>query len=66
MALRWLAGECMDGATCPGVWEDDEEDHEHTVVVGELLDPSPVPLGPSERAIRLPRSVLLAAYREMR
>ncbi len=59
MALRRLTRDeqSKDGFTCPGVWE--EEQHpEGVVVVGELLEPSPVPLGPGERAVRLPRHVL--------
>ncbi|MDP8929532.1 MAG: hypothetical protein M3O70_13415 [Actinomycetota bacterium] len=59
MALRRLTRDerCKDGFTCPGVWEE-EQRPEGVVVVGELLEPSPVPLGPGERAVRLPRQVL--------
>ncbi len=59
MALRRLTRDemCKDGFTCPGVWEE-EQRPEGLVVVGELLEPSPVPLGPGERAVRLPRQVL--------
>ncbi len=59
MVLRQLATECKDGVTCASVWEDDAADS--VVVVGELVDPSPVPLGSGEQAVRLPRHVLGAA-----
>lgn len=67
MALRNLTGgddQCKDQITCPGVWGDDKGETlavEDAVVVGELLDPSPVPLGARERAVRLRRSVLRRA-----
>lgn len=57
MALRQLSCSCLDKITCPGVWEDDEYP-EDVIGVGKLLDPSPVPLGPGEGAIRLPRQVV--------
>lgn len=57
MALRRLSGSCLDKISCPGVWEDDDY-LEDVVAVGLLLDPSPVPLGPGEGAIRLPRRVV--------
>lgn len=57
MALRQLSCSCLDKITCPGVWEDDDCP-EDVIAVGMLLDPPPVPLGPGERAIRLPRQVL--------
>lgn len=68
MGLRNLTGGdddlCKDKLTCPGVWGDDEGEAlavEDAIVIGELLDPSPVPLGPGERAVRLRRSVLRQA-----
>jgi len=61
MALRRVATEpepCKDGYTCPGVWVDDDPDVDEVVIVGKDLDPSPVPLGPGERAIRIQRQML--------
>lgn len=61
MAMRRLSGDCEDNAwTCPGVWEDGE-DSEDVTVVGILLDPSPVPLGEGEAAIRIPRRLIAEA-----
>ncbi len=59
MAMRRLSGgdECKDGWTCPGVWEEHPA-AEDLVVVGQLLESSPVPLGPGEVAVRIPRTVL--------
>jgi hypothetical protein len=58
MAIRRLSSECEeDDGTCSGVWEDDEYP-EHVIAVAPLLDPSPVPVGPGEGAIRLPRRVV--------
>jgi hypothetical protein len=59
MTTRRLGGndECKDGWTCPGVWEE-HVGAADVVVVGELLDPSPVPLGAGEVAVRIPRAVL--------
>lgn len=55
MALRRLSGDWENADwTCPGVWEDDDC-LEDAVVVGELVDPSPVPVGPGKVAIRLSR-----------
>ncbi len=53
--LRRLSGECRDVTTCPGVWAIDTDD---VVFVGFALEQSPVPLGPGELAIRLPKRVL--------
>lgn len=61
MALRRLSGDDCENAdwTCPGLWDDDELREEVDVIaVGVLLDPSPVPLGKGEAAIRLPRRVI--------
>jgi hypothetical protein len=60
MAIRRLSDTCEDGITCPGIWEDDEFP-EDVIAVAPLLDPSPVPLGPGEGAIRLPRRVVREA-----
>jgi hypothetical protein len=59
MAVRRISGdrECKDGWTCPGVWEERPAAAD-LVVVGQLLEPSPVPLGPGEVAVRIPRAVL--------
>ncbi len=57
MGLRRLSGQCEDIETCPGVWETDQRSAD-VIVVGELLDSSPVPLGPGECAVRLPRQVV--------
>ena len=59
MAVRRLDGEddCKDGWTCPGVWEEHAAAAD-VVVVGQLLEPSPVPLGSGEVAVRVPRAVL--------
>lgn len=56
--LRRVSGECQDVTTCPGVWVDASE---NVIVVGAVLEPSPVPLGPGERAVRLPRRLLVDA-----
>lgn len=61
MAIRRLSADCEDGDwTCPGVWDDDEYPEDVTAV-GKLLDPSPVPLGEGEVAIRIPRRVITDA-----
>lgn len=39
------------------MWDEDEMP-EDVIAVGKLLDPSPVPLGEGEAAIRLPRQVI--------
>ncbi|MGH3854248.1 MAG: hypothetical protein ACRDR6_12300 [Pseudonocardiaceae bacterium] len=57
MAIRRLSDACEDGLSCPGIWEDDALP-EDVIVVAALLDPSPVPLGPGECAILLPRRVV--------
>jgi hypothetical protein len=71
MALRRVATEpeqCKDGYTCPGIWVDDDPDIDQVVIVGKDLDPSPVPLGPGERAIRIRRKMLrnvdLSAFKD--
>jgi hypothetical protein len=60
MGLRRLSGQCEDIETCPGVWEADQYPDD-VIVVGELLEPSPVPLGPGEGAVRLSRHVVCDA-----
>ncbi len=57
MALRRLAGGCMDVESCPGIWVDDQHP-DHVLVVGVALEPSPVPLGPGEAVVRLPRQTV--------
>lgn len=57
MAIRQLSGLCEDRISCPGVWEEDEY-LEDVIMVGTLLDPSPVPVGPGKVAIRLHRRVV--------
>jgi len=58
MAIRRLSGECERvDMTCSGIWEDDELPDD-VIAVAPLLDPSPVPLGPGEGAIRLSRRVV--------
>jgi len=52
MTLRRLATECKDADICPGVWDDDQRPTD-VIVVGDVLDPSPVPLGDGEMAVRL-------------
>lgn len=64
MALRRLSGEdCFDeDGSCPGLWDDDElPDDADVIAVGVLPDPSPVPLGKGEVAMRIPRRVILDA-----
>ena len=57
MGLRILAGgACGPDLTCPGIWEHTEPGD--VIVVGQLLDPSPVPLGSDEVAVRLPRRII--------
>lgn len=59
MALRCLATECKDGYTCPSVWIDDN-DPEHVIVVGKLLDSVPgVPMAADERAVRIRRETII-------
>jgi hypothetical protein len=61
MALRRLPGDREDEIEpSPGLWEEDRIP-EDVIAVGELLDPSPVPLGEGEVAIRLPRRVIVDA-----
>lgn len=52
---------CKDGYTCHGVWVDDGPDVEDVVIVGADLDPSPVPLGAGERAVRIRRQIVRSA-----
>lgn len=63
MVLRRVASdeECKDGYTCPGVWVDDDPDIQDVVIVGVDLDPSPLPLGAGERAVRIPREIVQRA-----
>lgn len=63
MTMRLLAGECRDKHTCPGVWEDDE-DPGGVIVVGRVVDPSPVPLGAGEMAVSLRRETIASAVAE--
>lgn len=60
MGLRRLAGGCDDGDTCPGIWLDDQQPDE-MIVVGLDLNPSPVLLGPGERAVKLRRETVREA-----
>lgn len=60
MAIRQLATECRDKDGCPGVWEDDG-DLVNVIVVGEVVDPCPVPLGAGEVAVRLRRQTVADA-----
>lgn len=61
MVLRRLSGGCEDEIEAsPGLWDEDQVP-EDVIAVGELLDPSPVPLGDGEVAIRLPRRVVVDA-----
>lgn len=64
MAFRMLATQCKSGKTCPGDWADDENP-EDIVVIGVNLDPSPVPLGPGEAAVRLRRQTVRDADLEL-
>lgn len=63
MGLRRVATDelCKDGYTCHGVWVDDDPAIEDVVIVGAELDPSPVPLGTGERAIRIRRQIVQRA-----
>ncbi|MGH3684575.1 MAG: hypothetical protein ACRDRU_23380 [Pseudonocardiaceae bacterium] len=63
MVLRRVATDemCKDGYTCHGVWVDDDPGMEDVVIVGEDLDPSPVPLGAGERAVRIRRQIVQSA-----
>ncbi|MGQ0773936.1 MAG: hypothetical protein ACT4NY_05890 [Pseudonocardiales bacterium] len=63
MVLRRVATDelCKDGYTCHGVWVDDDPGIGDVVIVGEDLDPSPVPLGTGERAIRIRRRIVQSA-----
>lgn len=62
MTLRCLSTEaCKDGYTCPSVWVDDD-DPDHVVVVGELINPgADVPMAANERAVRLRRDTVIKA-----
>jgi hypothetical protein len=61
MALRRLSGDCEDEVEASaGLWDEDRIP-EDVIAVGELLDPSPVPLGEGEVAIGLPRQVIVDA-----
>lgn len=59
--MTWHRGSvdesCKDGYTCPAVWAN-EKDPSDVMIVGVVLDPSPVPLAPGERAVRIPRQVI--------
>lgn len=57
MTLRRLASECENRWSCPGVWEDDS-DPDQVIIVGEVLEPSPVPLSLGEVAVRLRRQTI--------
>ncbi len=63
MVLRRVATDelCKDGYTCHGVWVDDDPGMADVVIVGEDLDPSPVPLGTGERAVRIRRQIMQSA-----
>lgn len=61
MAYRQLSSDCKDGLTCPSVWHDQDADPGYVVVVGPLLDPSPVPLAAGEAAVRLKVRTVLDA-----
>ncbi|MGB6164693.1 MAG: hypothetical protein WCF33_03435 [Pseudonocardiaceae bacterium] len=63
MVLRRVATDelCKDGYTCHGVWVDDDSGTADVVIVGEDLDPSPVPLGTGERAVRIRRQIVQSA-----
>ena len=52
MRLRQLASECTDIETCPSVWRDDDNPDD-LVVVGRVLEGSPVSLGEGEAAVAL-------------
>lgn len=61
MALRQLSTECKDGYTCPSVWIDDN-DPDHVIVVGQIIDPGPdVPMASNERAVRLRKETVIDA-----
>lgn len=60
MAVRRLSESCLDRISCPDVWEDDEYP-EDVMVVGKVIDCSPVPHGPDEGVMRLPRNVIREA-----
>lgn len=63
MVLRRVATDelCKDGYTCHEVWADDDPDIDDVVIVGDDLDPSPVPLGTGERAVRIRRQIVQSA-----
>jgi hypothetical protein len=52
MALRRLAGGCEDVKSCPGVWQDDEN-QDNVIIVGRDLDVAPIPVGAGESAVTL-------------
>lgn len=67
MALKRISvdAECKDGYTCPAVWVNDDTDKQSPVidadqvlVVGKVVDSSPVPLAPGEIAVLVPRQVI--------
>lgn len=58
MAWRRLSDACLDKITCASFWEDDEHPEDDLIAVGPLIDSSPVPLGPGEGALRMPRRVV--------
>lgn len=57
MTIRKLAGACDDADSYPGVWEDDQSPGD-AIIVGMVLDPSPVPLGPGEIAVRVNKQLI--------
>lgn len=62
MTHRRLSVEtCKDLYTCPSVWVDDD-DPDHVVVVGELIEPGDgIPMATGERAVRLRRQTVIDA-----
>ena len=50
---RLSVEDCADKLTCPSVWVDSEQAPGDAIVVGRVLDPSPVPLGEGEVAVTL-------------
>jgi len=64
VAWKQLSGDCKDGNTCPSVWADEEGAPGDVIVVGSVVDPSVVPVGPGEVAVRLRRRLLSEAYEQ--
>lgn len=60
MAIRQLATECNGKDGCPGVWAEDG-DPDDVIVVGQVVDPCPLPLGAGEVAVRLRRRTIADA-----